>query len=176
MMLFTLVTQNAFAVASSEAYRVRNFYCDIADFISGPIGVLVGISIALMGFYKFLMSGAMSSLGIILVGVLVPMFPSVYASFSIGVAEAFPASYLRENAQDATMTPGHTAETLNGLCGTFGNGNRNIPNAPEDPDMPQAGNKEDNKADMKKETIKQQGAAALAVGQYYGTIGIQGDL
>ena len=117
-----MVVSNVHAASDGNrldvAYTVRNLYCEIIDTISGPLGVMVGLSIALYGFYKFLMSGSIGAIGIILVGASIPLAPQFLANFSQGVAAAFPLSSSVPNGTG--VSPGHTMSVLNNGCAAGG--------------------------------------------------------
>lgn len=95
---FFLMSPETFAQSTelisktNAAFRVKEFYCHLAATSTGPLGVLLGLAIALYGFYKFIMSGSLQGVAIVIVGALVPTFPSVIATFSEGMALVFPNS------------------------------------------------------------------------------------
>ena len=79
-----------FASSGNDANnQAMQLFCKIENTIVGPLGIILGVSIALIGFYSFVMSGSTSGLVMMVVGALVPTYPSLYGAFLQGTNAAF---------------------------------------------------------------------------------------
>ncbi len=87
--LFTMLPEMANAAATNAGAGTAT---DILNIITGNIGTLIGLGIALLGLYTWLVQ--QSSWGVIMIigGVAVTAFPGLFASMQAGFETAFTGS------------------------------------------------------------------------------------
>ncbi len=84
--LFTLMPEMANAATGDDALG------DIRDVIAGNVGTLIGLGIALLGLYTWLVQ--QSSWGVIMIvgGVAITAFPGIFSGMQDGFATMFAAT------------------------------------------------------------------------------------
>lgn len=150
---------------------IINLYCEIAHYMSGPIGVMIGLAVALYGFYKFIMSGSYMGILIIVMGAIIPSFPSVYAGVSEFAAAVFPKSY---NAQQQ-QTAGKMATEMNKAC-SWESASLVQPfdiKAYRNAQRSNEGNNPEEKKEQKSNTEFEQKYNFQNIGKHYGTLDVR---
>ena len=73
-------------VLAAEQSLGKEFYCDTVKLITGSIGTMMGLLIALLGLMVFSLSGKVGGIIVMIVGVSVTAFPGIFEGFLSGMS------------------------------------------------------------------------------------------